>query len=164
MAETDFSLRDLAVQHVGMVVKDAEATSRFFSEAWGVRPWVNWEYSSTAEEMVLGKPFTIRCWLARLGPTALELIEPVDSPNSIWAQFLEEHGEGFHHLAYSLPPVDRFTEKIRQLEAGGSRRLVHAMMKPLPTRPAGNQWCYLQMQPGGMVVELMSCLPGRKVD
>ncbi len=43
--------------------------------------------------------------LAQLGPVMCELIEPVQGPSS-YEEFLNEHGEGLHHLGYFVEDID----------------------------------------------------------
>ena len=64
--------------------------------------------------------------------------------------FLEKKGEGLHHIAFRLK---NFNEKVKELEANGSKMLVHA--KTSGGQYDATQWCYMEMKPGGLVVELM---------
>ncbi len=150
MLEDSGSLGELRPSHIGLAVKDGKATSEFLSSMWGIGPWTVFDYPSAKEQMIVGEPFVLKIYYAKLGPTVLELLEPVQSPKSIWAQFIETKGEGIHHIAFRLK---NFSEKIKELEAKGSKMLVHAEVKGGDFD--GKQWCYMKTEPGGMVVELM---------
>lgn len=45
----------------------------------------------------------------------LELIEP-NGEKSVWQDHLDEHGEGFHHIAFQVKDID---EKVEACEAAG---------------------------------------------
>jgi methylmalonyl-CoA/ethylmalonyl-CoA epimerase len=136
--------------HVGIAVKSAKATSDFLSSMWGIGPWQTMDYPSPKEQMIFGEPFVLKIMYASIGITTLELLEPVNSPKSVWAQFIAKKGEGLHHVAFSLKDFDK---RIKALQAKGSKMLVHAVVKGGDFD--GKQWCYMQMEPGGFVVELM---------
>lgn len=144
------TMDQISLNHIGVAVKDAEATSKFLTSMWGLGPWTTFDYPSPKEQMLVGEPFVLKIMYTKLGPTVLELLQPVESPKSIWAQYIENNGEGIHHIAFSLP---NFDEKIRELEVQGSKMLVHAKVKG--GEYDGKQWCYMDMKPGGIVVELM---------
>lgn len=50
-----------------------------------------------------------------MGSLQLELIEPDHQP-STWRDYLNEHGEGLHHIAFA---VEGMKEKIMLLEGKG---------------------------------------------
>ncbi|MGB9863938.1 MAG: VOC family protein, partial [Candidatus Saccharicenans sp.] len=51
----------------------------------------------------------------RLKNITIELIEPVGGP-STWREFLEQHGEGVHHLAFEVKGMEA---KVKALAAMG---------------------------------------------
>jgi methylmalonyl-CoA/ethylmalonyl-CoA epimerase len=66
-----------------------------------------------------------------LGPTTIELLEPMD-PDGPIAKFLARRGPGIHHLCYRVPDLDAALERCRldgyhlidrtpRLGAGGHR-------------------------------------------
>jgi methylmalonyl-CoA/ethylmalonyl-CoA epimerase len=71
----------------------------------GIGPWRLMEINprNTTEQMYRGKPvsFTIRLAFASVGPTVIELMQPMDD-NSIFAEHLRAKGEGLHHVSFSL--------------------------------------------------------------
>jgi len=46
-----------------------------------------------------------------LGQVAVEFIEPIGGP-STWAEFLERHGEGAHHIAFQVENTSRAAEGL----------------------------------------------------
>ena len=59
--------------------------------------------------------YTMKLALAQLGPVMYELIEPVQGPSS-YEEFLNEHGEGLHHLGYFVEDIDA---EISNMESKG---------------------------------------------
>jgi hypothetical protein len=94
------------VVQVGIVVADAEATAKRFADCYGIGPWGFYELneSNSRDTMVSGRRVDVRAKfaLAYVGSMQFELCEPLDD-NSIYAEYLAEHGPGLHHLAFSTP-------------------------------------------------------------
>ena len=133
--------------HVGFVTKDADKTAESLS-LLGIGPWKSFEFAPTEETLTMGecKPFHLHIQWARLsGGLVLEVIEPVDG-ESLWAKFLEEHGEGLQHMAFI---VSNFDEVVSNLEAQGGKVLAGG-----PSLE-GKRWCYIESKPGGLIVEPM---------
>ncbi|RED51187.1 VOC family protein [Cohnella lupini] len=95
------------VAQVGLIVKDVEETKKKWAELLGVdvpptQPIG--DYAVTGTEFK-GKPApNAYCWMAffNVGPgLQLELIQPNDEP-STWRNYLEEKGEGIHHIAFQV--------------------------------------------------------------
>ena len=66
------------------------------------------------------------CWMAffDVGPgLQLELIQPNEKP-STWRNFLNEHGEGMHHVAFQ---VQNSAEQVAKAEAAGLRLVQHGV-------------------------------------
>ena len=107
------------VVQVGIVVKDIEKVSRAYAEILGteVPAWFLTDTIDKAHTEFRGKPSEARAKLAffELKNITIELIEPVGGP-STWREFLEERGEGVHHLAFEIKGME---EKIRLLAEHG---------------------------------------------
>lgn len=91
------------VHQVGIVVEDRERAIAGHARVLGFADtdWRRADFgpASVGQLFVRGEPagFSIRLGFAGSEPE-LELIEPVDGP-SIYREWLDEHGEGLHHLA-----------------------------------------------------------------
>jgi hypothetical protein len=101
-------------------VRDLDAALERYSAMLGAGPWRCWTLHSenhTGEEY-MGGPTD---YVTRLALTdgseslQLELVQPVKGP-SIHEDWLNEHGEGFHHLWYI---VDSVAETIAQMAERG---------------------------------------------
>ncbi|WP_020156936.1 VOC family protein [Caldibacillus debilis] len=107
------------VAQIGVVVKDIEKTSQAIADFFGMdKPEIIMTPSrEKAKTVFRGKPTEARAKLAffQLGNLQLELIEPDREP-STWKEFLDERGEGVHHLAFRITGMK---EKIERLNKNG---------------------------------------------
>lgn len=98
-------LGDKRITQIGIIVRDIEATSRAYADLLGVEvpQWFLTDSEDVAQTRYLGEPTQARAKLAffDMGSVQLELIEPVGAP-STWQDFLDEHGEGVHHIAFQI--------------------------------------------------------------
>lgn len=100
------AFRDIV--QVAVVVKDIQSAMARYENVYGIGPWETMHLSrdSARNIMVDGKPlpededYQVILAMAQVGNMNLELIQPL-TPNSDYYNFLQEHGEGFHHVAIS---------------------------------------------------------------
>ncbi len=99
------SLPGEALCQIGLVVRDIEQAAANYAKLFGVKkpPIVLTDPEEKARTTYRGASTKARARLAffHLGPIQLELIEP-DEHQSIWREFLDERGEGVHHLAFAV--------------------------------------------------------------
>jgi catechol 2,3-dioxygenase-like lactoylglutathione lyase family enzyme len=107
---------------VALIVRDIEAARKKYAEFFGIEPPPivgagDFAVTQTAHK---GEPApNARCKMAFFNVgngVALELIEP-NGERSTWQDFLDEHGEGIHHIAFGVKGMD---EKIAACEAFGA--------------------------------------------
>jgi methylmalonyl-CoA/ethylmalonyl-CoA epimerase len=130
------------LSHVGIAVRDAEATARLLSTIWNIGTPDSFDYTPEADDLIAGDPFSVRLVFIKFGPLTLELLQPLDD-QSIWSKFIEEHGEGIHHLAFGVSDYDG---TVKTFEERGHPLLTAAVFE-------GERWCYFEMDPGGIVIE-----------
>lgn len=97
------------VCQVAVVVEDVEEVSKAWAELLGAEV-PNWSMTDAAEKSHIeyrGESTEARAKLAffDLGQVRLEIIEPVGRP-STWGEFLDEHGQGLHHIAFFVEGMD----------------------------------------------------------
>ena len=132
-------------EHVCVVVEDIEKASKLLSSIWGLGPWQVMDYIPSRHEVTVGPfPMSLRWALAKLETIVLELIQPLTG-NTFWAKFLEEHGEGLHHIAFSMPDYD---EMVTKLEKQGSQVVFASSLR-------GKRLCCIQTKPGGLMLEFV---------
>ena len=111
------SLEGLAPFQIAFVVRDVERAAREFDARLGAGPWRGWVFGPQGQgREYRGRPaeWSLRLVLNTRSPQ-YELIEPLDGP-SIHADWLEERGEGFHHVGYVVASVKQTSAEI---EAAG---------------------------------------------
>jgi 4-hydroxyphenylpyruvate dioxygenase-like putative hemolysin len=106
---------------VCVVVKDLDEAMEQYWEVFGIGPWEIHTFAPPAltETTIRGKPepYTMKLATAQVGSVQWELIEPLTGP-SIYAEFLEEHGEGLHHVACEVEDFDRAVAALDAQEMG----------------------------------------------
>ena len=111
------SLEGLAPFQIAFVVHDLERAAREFDEKLSAGPWRGWVFGPQGQGREYhGRPaaWTLRLALNDRSPQ-YELIQPLDGP-SIHGDWLEQHGEGFHHVGYIVPSLQQTTV---EMEAAG---------------------------------------------
>jgi methylmalonyl-CoA/ethylmalonyl-CoA epimerase len=94
-------LQTHSVKQIAIVVRDLEASVRAYADLLGVGPWTAYELTPDvlSDMRYHDAPceFALRHALAWKGDVQFELVQPVSGP-SIFADHLQEHGEGLHHV------------------------------------------------------------------
>jgi methylmalonyl-CoA/ethylmalonyl-CoA epimerase len=97
------------IQQVALVVHDLDKTIAEYTEKLGIGPWWVCLYGPPrlTDMRIRGKdvPYSMKLALTWVGDTMWEVIEPVDGP-SIYKEFLEEQGEGLHHVLVDHQGLD----------------------------------------------------------
>ncbi len=136
------------VVQVGIVVRDAEAAVRAWSARFQMEPphiidWPPADGDLAKTATYRGQPGNFRMRLAFLetGPVQLEFIQPLEGGN-IYAEFLEEKGEGIHHLLFLVDDPKQVASDLDAeiIQSGGS------------TLNPGALWAYLD------TAELLGCI------
>ncbi len=115
------------VLQMGMVVKNLDQAPKKYWEDYGIGPWGIYTFDkSTVSNMTIRDQrvdYAMRLAVTQIGGLQWELIEPLDE-KSIYAEFLKEHGEGLHHVAFAVNNYDKamafFSEKGMGILQGGT--------------------------------------------
>jgi catechol 2,3-dioxygenase-like lactoylglutathione lyase family enzyme len=103
------------IDHVAIVVKDLHKTAENYWNILGIGPWdiYLWEAPLVYNRKYQGKPAWARekIALAQVGAIRLELCQPVEG-DSIMQDFLDEHGEGIHHMGFLVDDLDKTVEVL----------------------------------------------------
>lgn len=91
-----------SVNQIGIVVKDANKVVEAWSVRFGIGPW---RIEDRAGVDAKGRPWKARLAFANLGTVELELIQCLEG-RLFHSRFLDEHGEGIHHLGVCVDDVD----------------------------------------------------------
>jgi 4-hydroxyphenylpyruvate dioxygenase-like putative hemolysin len=107
------------VTQIGILVHDIEKTAQEWADFFGIgKPKIIvTDTVDIAQTEYRGAKTPARAKLAFIdaGQLQIELIEPDHEP-STWREYLDQHGEGPHHIAFV---IDGMKEKVLQLEQRG---------------------------------------------
>jgi hypothetical protein len=141
------------VVQVGIVVRDALATATVWTERFQLAPphVIDWpppgrNLEATGSYRGQRGDFRMRLAFVETDSIQLEFIEPLEGDN-IYTEFLEQHGEGLHHILFEVDDPQTVAAGLRApiLQSGGS------------TLRPGALWAYLDTQELlGCIVELRS--------
>jgi methylmalonyl-CoA/ethylmalonyl-CoA epimerase len=96
----------LPISQIAIVVRDIDDAMRKYHTALGWGPWNVYEHKppSLHDTFLHGEPteFSMIGAEAHVGPIVVELLQPEAGP-SIYKEWLDEHGEGLHHIAVMRP-------------------------------------------------------------
>lgn len=95
------------VHHIGIAVKDLKESVALFERLLGVKA----EIEEAPCQQVTEAVFDIG------GGVEIDLLEPM-GPESTVAKFLENRGEGLHHIAFEVDNIDR---ELSAMEGKGIR-------------------------------------------
>jgi catechol 2,3-dioxygenase-like lactoylglutathione lyase family enzyme len=131
------------LHHVGVVVRDIDATVDAYVQRLGLGPVVE-SVDLTVREAPYGGDkvtFTARYVFLELGNAQIELIQTLDG-RSPYTDALERRGEGPHHLAFVVQSIDEHV-------APGSEVVFRAAVPE-----QGAEFAYVDAG-GGLLVELL---------
>ncbi|MGD9042387.1 MAG: VOC family protein [Desulfobacterales bacterium] len=92
-----------AVGHLGIVVKDINASVQAFSKVTGIQSPDIKEFSDKK----------MKCAVVELGGIALEFIQD-SSEDGIMARFIKEKGDGIHHFCLLTDDIEADVEALKQ--------------------------------------------------
>jgi methylmalonyl-CoA/ethylmalonyl-CoA epimerase len=109
------------LKQIGVVVRDLDRTLEVLSEVFRIVPFriLYWPPEDRPDfvRVYHGQPadFTCRIAFARVGPIELEIIQPLEG-KSIWSDFLDQHGQGIHHIRFNVQDIE--TQQVVDYLAG----------------------------------------------
>jgi methylmalonyl-CoA/ethylmalonyl-CoA epimerase len=93
------------IEHIGIAVKDLEASNLLFEKLFGASSYKQEEVASEG----------VKTSFFRNGPNKIELLEAAN-PDSPIAKFIEKKGEGIHHIAFDVEDIHA---EMKRLQAEG---------------------------------------------
>ena len=103
------------VHHIGIAVHDLDSAIEHYRDTFEITEWERLDLPERHMQIAL----------CHVGETLIELITPT-SPEAAFAKFLNERGEGMHHIAYEVAALE---PSLRTLEGRGIR-LIDAHGRP----------------------------------
>lgn len=109
------------VDQICLVVKDLQKTIEHYWKSLGIGPWkiFLFEEPLLREMAIKGEPAKYRMQIAicQMENIYIEIIQPLDG-DTIYKEFLEQKGEGLHHLGFIVQNLD---EEMKRFETKGFR-------------------------------------------
>lgn len=115
------------IEHIGIAVKDIEASNDLFEALFGEAHYKIEEVESEG----------VKTSFFKCGPNKIELLQATNDDSPI-AKFIEKKGEGIHHIAFAVDDIEaeieRLTEKgftmIHKVPKKGADNKVIAFLHP----------------------------------
>ena len=89
------------IEHIGIAVKDLEATKKYYEEVLGLTCYA---IEEVADQHVKTAFF-------QLGQTKIELLESTSAEGPV-ARFIEKRGEGIHHIAFAVEAIQEKLDTV----------------------------------------------------
>ncbi|MEA1787204.1 methylmalonyl-CoA epimerase [Arenibacter sp. GZD96] len=109
------------IEHIGIAVKDLEASNTVYKKLLGVAPYKREEVHS---EKVITSFFNVE-------DSKIELLEATDADSAI-AKFIDKRGEGIHHIAFAVADI---RAEMERLQKEG-----FTLLNTIPVKGADNKW------------------------
>ena len=126
------------VDHVGIAVKDLDASIAFYTTTFGV----DFTYRHTVEEQGVEEA------MGQIGESWIQLLRPL-GPDTPVGKFIESRGEGVHHIGYGVADVHAALADLKEKDI----RLIDAHPRP-GSRGASIAFIHPKSV-GGVLVELV---------
>ena len=145
----NFVFSDL--DHVAIVVRDMDKALKRL-KSLGIGPFKEVIVPRKIETALFhGQPFRAKVnngLYAKLGDIALEVIQPTEDA-SPWKEFLDERGEGIHHISFYVDNDVILDKKVAKLTKQGCSVILY-------TKWQGGGCAYLDVGLGGPIFVLES--------
>lgn len=92
------------IEHIGIAVKDIDASNKIFTDVLGVAPYKS---EAVESEGVITSFF-------QAGPNKIELLQATREDSAI-AKFLEKNREGIHHIAFDVSDIHAEIKRLMDL-------------------------------------------------
>jgi hypothetical protein len=147
------------ITQIAFVTKDVGASAKRWAALLGVAvPPISTTRPGNEVQMTYrGKPSNSQAKLAFLkaGQVTVELIQPI-GPNTSWMKFLNEHGEGVHHIAFNVENLARSEGEVKAL---GYNEIHRGRWEPSSEPDNGSYVYFDSTKDLGLMIELLNADP-----
>lgn len=125
------------IEHIGIAVKDIEASNKIFAKIFGKD---SYKSEAVSSEGVITSFFQV-------GENKIELVSATNDDSSI-AKYLSKNREGMHHIAFDVEDIEK---EMKRLQNEGIR-----ILNDKPKKGADNKLiCFLHPKDtNGVLIEL----------
>src|ERR1019366_9454569 len=92
----------LKIEHIGIAVKDLEASNQLFGKLFGKPPYK----VETVESEHVDTSFF------QMGDSKIELLHATHTESAI-AKFIDKKGEGIHHIAFAVEDIEKEVARLK---------------------------------------------------
>lgn len=92
----------LKIEHIGIAVKDIEASNALFTKLFNRPPY----------KMEVVESEGVSTSFFQMGESKIELLEATNETSAI-AKFIEKRGEGIHHIAYDVADIRAEMQRLK---------------------------------------------------
>ena len=92
------------VDHIGIAVKDLDTALQAYRQMYGLQ----------AAKIEILKDIKVRIAFIPLSEVLIELLEPTEPGAGRIGQFLEEKGEGLHHIAFRVEDIQQSLKALKE--------------------------------------------------
>ncbi len=126
------------IEHIAIAVKSLEASIPYYEQVLGLKCY-------NIEEVADQK---VKTAFFKVGQTKIELLEPTCEESTI-AKFIENKGEGLHHVAFAVPDTGAALNELAEKEIrlidkaprGGAENLMIGFAHPKATGGVLTEFC-----------------------
>lgn len=115
------------ISQIAIVVEDVEAALERYHRSLGWGPWNVYRHEPPMlhDTYLRGEPtkYSMIGAEAHVGPIVVELLQPLEGP-SIYREWLDEKGEGLHHIACMRPTPEASDQMKERFAAAGAAPLM----------------------------------------
>lgn len=90
------------IDHIGIVVKNIDDAAKVYADALGLK----------VQDVEVMESIGVKIALIPVGESKVELVEPTNPEGGI-ARFIEERGEGLHHLAFEVSDIEAVLDSLK---------------------------------------------------
>ena len=92
------------IDHIGIVVSSVDEALKLYKKAFGLDPIKTEEIEETK----------LKVSFIKVGEVLVEFVEPIEPGFGMIGKFLEENGQGLHHIAYRVKDLQHAMSKMRE--------------------------------------------------
>lgn len=94
------------IDHIGIAVKNLDNALNMYKRIYGLE----------AVKIEILKDIKVRIAFIPLGEVLIELLEPTEPGAGRIGQFLEEKGEGIHHIAFRVENIKQTLKVLKEMD------------------------------------------------
>ena len=94
------------IDHIGIAVKNLDAALSTYNQMYGLE----------AAKIEILNDIRVRIAFIPLGEVFIELLEPTEPGAGRIGQFLEEKGEGIHHIAFRVENIKQTLKGLKEMD------------------------------------------------